>query len=138
MDSKNQTQKREIKFRVYNGVDMTDCVMVGKFGAFFVNPSNNGIDEKDSASLSPLNTKYHENTPVMQFTGLKDNTGKDIYEGDILKVLRKGLGIVEWYNYGFIVRLKGEIIWPELFFHVSGNYTIVGNIFENPEQKTGF
>ena len=36
-----------------------------------------------------------------QCTGLKDNTGKLIYEGDILKNLHNGRYIVEWRVNGF-------------------------------------
>lgn len=52
---------REIKFRVWNGLEMVYDVISGRFGTFYVNPDNNGIDQNDSASLSPYNTKYHDN-----------------------------------------------------------------------------
>ena len=46
--------EREIKFRVWTGQEMEHRIMVGFLGAFYVQ----GIDEKDSASMSPFNTKY--------------------------------------------------------------------------------
>ena len=70
---------REIKFRAWNGASMEINVMAGFLGAFYVQ----GIDPEDSASMSPFNTKL-EGVELMQFTGLHDRNGKEIYEGDIV------------------------------------------------------
>lgn len=131
---------REIKFRVWNGSEMVYDIMVGKFGVFYVNPSNNGLDEKDSASITPFNTKYPDDSPVMQFTGLKDKNGKDIYEGDILgcetlKGIIPGWVIVYSNEYsGFrmrqVDRIKPTNVQNKNAFC---RYPVIGNIYENPE-----
>ena len=139
MTTKYNHMKREIKFRVWTGLKMEYNIMAGFLGAFYVQ----GIDEKDSASMSPFNTKYGE-SPLMQFTGLKDKNGKEIYEGDILANYFK----VEWnplhcgwalFNHrGFCHELladeyglDGNSLDP---WQITGE--VIGNIYENPELLT--
>lgn len=128
---------REIKFRVWNGMEMVYDVTVGKFGAFYVNPENgNGLNPNDTVSLSQNTTKYHDNNPVMQFAGIKDKNGNEIYEGDIIKTGRND----DW----------GVIIYKAPFFEVTvseeqscmytrewfANVETIGNIYQNPELLT--
>ena len=125
------------KFRVWNGLEMVYDVMVGKFGVFYVNPGDrkDGLDPKDTACLNPFNTKYYGNIPVMEFTGLQDKNGKEIYEGDIIQC-NANTGVVEWDN----IRLNPfDYISTMDYIHgVVPKYTtdktvIIGNIYENPE-----
>lgn len=139
---------REIKFRVWNGLEMVYDVISGRFGTFYVNPDNNGIDKNDSASLSPYNTKYHDNVPVMQFVGIKDKNGNDIYEGDILKYHYNRILKKEDYGYEEDLSFEdiGEIVFKDGCFIVENEhfvstldsnedieFTVIGNIYQNHE-----
>jgi formylmethanofuran dehydrogenase subunit C len=93
---------REIKFRVWDGEKMT----------FF------------PLGISMSNLEYGK---VMQFTGVKDKNGKEIYEGDILNFD----GLVEFKNGSFIV--NG---WEPLGEMATEKQEIIGNIYENPELLT--
>lgn len=59
---------REIKFRVWNGLEMEYRIMAGHLGAFYA-PN---LDPGDSACICTNNTIYPKETPVMQYTGLHD------------------------------------------------------------------
>lgn len=133
-------KQRELKFRAWNGIEMVYDVMVGKFGTFYVNPSNNGIDERDAACLTPFNTKYPEGTPVMQFTGLIDKERKEIYEGDILEFFEKPVATVVFesvggWSYQWIDETYKRVRHqnPEPFFSNIELFKVIGNIYATPE-----
>lgn len=128
---------REIKFRSFTGIGMEYNVIAGKFGHFYVNPSNNGIDVNDTACLTPFNTKYPETVPLMQFTGLCDKNGKDIYEGDRIKD-GETTGIVKWLGCSFMVEwdadcysdLLGWENYKRGIISDGSSYEVIGNIYE--------
>jgi uncharacterized phage protein (TIGR01671 family) len=82
---------------------------------------------------------YHSlrDTELMQFTGLLDKNGKEIYEGDIVKQL-DSIYVIEWGNAGFdAIRQCCLGCGTKTTYLISvlsdGHYTIIGNIWDNPE-----
>jgi uncharacterized phage protein (TIGR01671 family) len=86
---------------------------------------------------------------LMQYTGLVDRNGKDIYEGDIIKGeaitwsdsghyagTRVTLGIVKYDHARFYLEDKETSARPDLAMG-SAYHEIIGNIYEHPELLEG-
>lgn len=99
---------REIKFRAW---DDEECKMTQPFYLGSILSERCGDNH------------FHP----MQYTGLKDKNGKEIYEGDIINLGEKNIGQVEWVESRFVMVLSYAT------FQLSSEGEVIGNIYENPE-----
>jgi len=135
---------RKIKFRAWDVVTNTmiynGCFQFDQFGDHGLRPDIDkhyvlpmkGIESGEMITENALNG-WH----LMQFTGLTDKNGKEIYEGDIL--------FYENQNRKFKVIFEKGCFWAECLIDLTfsnslvpdGLGEVIGNIFEQLEEKKG-
>jgi len=96
---------REIKFRAWTGEKMRRCAV--------------SIDGKATMDFGP------SNAPLMQFTGLYDRNGKEIYEGDVV-TSQGGVRDIRFINGAFVLS-------EEFGMFYGYEVEIIGNIYDNPK-----
>lgn len=126
---------REIKFRAWDETieEMLPVIELqwrdGEISGYRVGDTTGSIGTYNAA-LPDIH--------LMQYTGLKDKNGKEIYEGDILSGSQ--LRVVEWFAHGWRVKVrtpKGDR-WYDPFRkcdEIGDQLTseVIGNIYENPD-----
>ena len=123
---------REIKFRVWEK-NLKEIIPVYD------------IDFKNRMINTGILWKTFDEVELMQFTGLKDKNGKEIYEGDILRDHGEEGAFYEYPFYIEYSKERGSFDFVDKFDYYFGiaRYTafqiscerveVIGNIYENPE-----
>lgn len=105
---------RELRFRAWNGKKM-----------IYEHSASGGFDALTSADI----LKQFEN--VMQFTGLRDKNGKEIFEGDLVQggIDKRIITEVIFSNGAFAFDFGRSYLHQ---FHPA-DIEVLGNIYSNPE-----
>jgi len=125
---------REIKFRAWHGDHMKMELPEKQL--------SQDIDYWDGVKGSVLGIinsylKQGSDRIFMQYTGLKDKNGKEIYEGDLIRLCNNKNGVFEVifvnsYQGGWNLKEKTAIDTVSLGARHPSELEVIGNIYENP------
>jgi uncharacterized phage protein (TIGR01671 family) len=134
-----ENSNRVIKFRAWDKINK--CIR----NVWGLNWSFDGKKLKSIIAVDPvINSEYmlrEGDFELMQYTGLKDKKGKEIWEGDILESYKnmifkeqgKQKRVVEFKDGAFTIVTVNLSIVTEDCSGGSFEPKVIGNIYENPD-----
>ena len=135
---------REIKFRGFRTVQkdwIYGNLIVDENGTKYIVENNLFSADGHHLVYDPTDEPaFIDQKTVSQYTGMNDSTGKEIYEGDIVRTSDNDdeLAVVEWddedlrftVTHGNVVNGLGEEYY-------SREVEVIGNMYDNPELLGG-
>ena len=132
---------RKIKFRAWHKEEKIMCQVdnLNSNGAFLIGVKKGEDQYGDKWYVyAPDNGRFCQNEEIelMQFTGLKDKQGKEIYESDIIKISNwknPVLSTCIWEAGQFNLIDNAGGYWTRQLYHQPERLEMIGNIYENPK-----
>lgn len=125
---------RDIKFRAWIPEGQFDPHAAGQMVYFSLEQLINNATTKSTSAIKDLLDYYPH--VIMQFTGLLDKDGKEIYEGDILKDIDNRHVEVKFDSGVFYITKTGPTLAHAILLNSVAECEVIGNIYENPELLT--
>ena len=130
---------REIRFRAWDKEEkkMLQPFSIEKLINGF-NTEGNWSEYEDDELMS-INYEGSNGYTLMQYTGLKDKNGEEIYEGDILKVdwgpmIHDDIIKMNHFDQPFVMEWRFYAWFPfDKTLPMPKDIEILGNVWENPE-----
>ena len=139
--------KRIIKFRAWD--KQNNCWYVPVHEAYKGNLFELLVGFGGDLSAHMMQGLVHESLwpdrfDLMQFTGLTDKNGKDVFEGDLVRTPQNIIGAVKYENQGAAFHVNWKDKDVSRYMPISATFSdgetwqcdfieVIGNVFELPE-----
>ena len=125
---------RTIKFRVWNGKrmlypDYFGSDAYGSQGQITIGWTNQSYIDLGSIRREPY--EAWEGCTLMQFTGLYDCEGKEIWEGDVLEIWIENIKQDNRYTVEDLRELYFEMNRDDSYYRIN-QIKVLGNLYEHP------
>ena len=110
---------REIKFRAWDGERLRKVNTIG------------WVDEDMDFVTTPRYSGPAEDFRLMQYTGIKDKKGVEIYVGDIVKHFNKKYEVVKHFNGKYVGKRNEFAELDIVIAYTSPECEVIGNIYED-------
>lgn len=127
---------REIKFRAWH----KDLKKMFKIGQITLEKGTWNFEPNDRDFIG-MSIPFQPSFVLMQYTGLHDKNGKEIYEGDVVYCQTKygkAKALIKFIDGKFVAYWNSAITHPQNGHHIAcyeinKRFKVIGNIYEDIE-----